>query len=656
MASTPSPRTGEDSADTWPDLERIARLAFKLHRRVMVFGPPGAGKSTLAAAMASIISNQGKTFILAADPGSPSFGPPGAANLGRWSGGAWELVHSAALCSLNAARFRLPLVLAATALAAKVERDAFLIIDMPGVMRGMARAELLEGIARGAKAEAVVVISDKDSAPAMVSELGATGVEIFTVPPSTEARSLSTKERDTTRTRLWERYMDGAQTLDIDTRSVPLVGAPPPVEAIDAWPGRQAALIDSRGATVSMGEIISITKDGVIRAMMRPGDSKWHSLLVRDACRDSRGLVKTSRRDPRREGRGLAPDMYPDSEITTSHRPAYATRVGQASVALLNGVFGDPLLHLRLRDQRRSLLFDLGEATRLPGRIAHQLTDIFISHAHIDHIGGFLWLLRSRIGILPACRIYGPPGLCAHIKGMVDGILWDRIGLRGPVFEVAELAGETMTTSRVQAGVDTVEPLGVRQVVDGIILEEDLFTIRATELDHKTPVMAYSFEQPETLNIRKDKLLELSLSPGKWLGELKVRILRSEMDAMITPPGAQARSVRELAEDLVLRAPGGKMAYATDLGDTPRNQERLIRLAKGADLLFLEAVFTMEDQSQAKLTKHLTAQACGKIALAAGVKRLAPFHFSKRYESCPEVVLDELRAQFPRVMAGSSFR
>lgn len=34
-------------------------------------------------------------------------------------------------------------------------------------------------------------------------------------------------------------------------------------------------------------------------------------------------------------------------------------------------------------------------------------------------------------------------------------------------------------------------------------------------------------------------------------------------------------------------------------------------------------------------TGHLTARACGEIATAAGVERLIPFHFSRRYESDP---------------------
>ena len=93
---------------------------------------------------------------------------------------------------------------------------------------------------------------------------------------------------------------------------------------------------------------------------------------------------------------------------------------------------------VRLRRQKRVVLFDLGEGQRLPARLAHHVTDVFISHAHMDHIAGFLWLLRSRIGDLPPCRLYGPPGLVNRIGALMDGIHWDRIGPLGPVFEVTE--------------------------------------------------------------------------------------------------------------------------------------------------------------------------------------------------------------------------
>jgi ribonuclease BN (tRNA processing enzyme) len=88
--------------------------------------------------------------------------------------------------------------------------------------------------------------------------------------------------------------------------------------------------------------------------------------------------------------------------------------------------------------------------------------------------------------------------------------------------------------------------------------------------------------------------------------------------------------------------------YATDLADTPSNRERLVAFAAGADVLICEAAFIGADAAQAERTGHLTARACGEIAAAAGVARLIPFHFSRRYETDPDPVYDEVEAGLGR--------
>ena len=139
--------------------------------------------------------------------------------------------------------------------------------------------------------------------------------------------------------------------------------------------------------------------------------SSWPSaIVVRDARRTAGGVLET---DAPFAGERLqylpAPEMAPFDRAAATGGPRLVGRVGQVTVALVNGVFGDPLLQLRLRHQRRRLLFGLGEGGRLPARIAHQVTDVFISHAHMDHIGGFLLLVRLRLGHIPACRLVGTP-------------------------------------------------------------------------------------------------------------------------------------------------------------------------------------------------------------------------------------------------------
>jgi len=56
----------------------LARTLFGQGARVLLFGAPGVGKSTLAAQLAAELSRAGRSCAcISADPGSPLFGMPG---------------------------------------------------------------------------------------------------------------------------------------------------------------------------------------------------------------------------------------------------------------------------------------------------------------------------------------------------------------------------------------------------------------------------------------------------------------------------------------------------------------------------------------------------------------------------------------------------
>ena len=89
----------------------ITERVLARSRRVLVYGEMGAGKSTLVAALARHLAEAGTAnYVIGADPGSPAFGVPGAVCVGQWQGNGLQLLACEALCSLNAGRFRLPLI------------------------------------------------------------------------------------------------------------------------------------------------------------------------------------------------------------------------------------------------------------------------------------------------------------------------------------------------------------------------------------------------------------------------------------------------------------------------------------------------------------------------------------------------------------------
>jgi len=379
------------------------------------------------------------------------------------------------------------------------------------------------------------------------------------------------------------------------------------------------------------------------------------SLLVRDAVRTTSGLMETA--EPFAAGR-IAYLHQPDGVAwgEANDGPRIVGRVGAIDLTLVNGLFGDTLLHLRIRHLGRSMLFDLVDGSRLSARVAHQVCDVFISHAHMDHLGGFQWLLRSRLGEFPACRIYGPPGLIEHVACFINSFLWDRIGNNGPAFEVAELHGQRLKRVRLQAGIAGRVVLEEMEVTDGILLEEPEFRVRTVQLDHHTPVLAYALELAKTLNVRKDRLQARGLEPGPWLTELKQQLQAGNLKAPVYLPDGSKASVGELGNELVLVMPGKKLVYATDLADTSDNREKLVALARNAHTLFCEATFSEADAESAAKNGHLTTRAAGEIATQARVSRLVPFHFSRRYQHNLQQLYDELGAACPRVVLPVSMR
>jgi ribonuclease Z len=164
--------------------------------------------------------------------------------------------------------------------------------------------------------------------------------------------------------------------------------------------------------------------------------------------------------------------------------------------------------------------------------------------------------------------------------------------------------------------------------------------------------LGFAVEEEAHVNVWKSRLDEQGLPVGPWLRELKRAVLENKEDdyvIRVAPPSnaADGRAMRlGKLRSAVTVTPGQKIAYVTDVTDSAANRREIIRLARNADLLFIEAAFARADAALAAQRAHLTTAAAGAIAREAAVRKVEPFHFSPRYSGQEARLFDEVTAAF----------
>ncbi len=327
---------------------------------------------------------------------------------------------------------------------------------------------------------------------------------------------------------------------------------------------------------------------------------------------------------------------------------------------LVNGPFEDPALYVEFLFQKRALLFDLGELTALPPRKILALTQIFVSHTHMDHFAGFDRVLRIALGRPRRLALYGPPGFIDQVEHKLAAYTWNlapsyAADFTLEVHEVGEGPIGRWARFRCSAAFAREEEQETT-LSDGVLVDEPGFRVRTAMLDHRIPCLAFSLEEKLHVNVWKNRLEERALVPGPWLRELKAAVVRGDPDS--TPirvvqekGGSQGEStvcLGELRRSVLQVVPGQKITYVVDAVFHEHNAERIVELARSADQLFIETTFLEVDADRAAATYHLTARQAGYLGQAAGVKRLIPFHFSPRYSHRERDLREEVLKAFQR--------
>jgi ribonuclease Z len=277
---------------------------------------------------------------------------------------------------------------------------------------------------------------------------------------------------------------------------------------------------------------------------------------------------------------------------------------------------------LKLLEERGSIwLFDAGEATQ--HQILHtsikprRIEKIFITHLHGDHIYGLPGLLSSRSfqGGESEVTIYGPKGIKEYIY-------------------VSLSLSQTYLKY----------PLTVIEIDEGIIFEDDQFTVETLKLEHGIPSYGYRIVEkdlPGTL--LADKLIEAGIKPGPIFRKIKNGEIVTLEDGRTLDPKS-------------FLGPEKKGRIITILGDT-RYCQNAISLAKDADLLVHEATFSAGEERLAYDYFHSTTHQAAEVAEKAGCKQLCLTHISSRYDrnSWQELV-DEAKEIFPNTDIAEDFK
>ncbi|MGB9715949.1 MAG: ribonuclease Z [Thermodesulfovibrionales bacterium] len=312
---------------------------------------------------------------------------------------------------------------------------------------------------------------------------------------------------------------------------------------------------------------------------------------------------------------------------------------------LINGPFEDPCLFVRLIREKRAFLFDIGNIDRLKSGDLQKITDVFVTHTHIDHFIGFDTLLRALLRRERPLRIFGPSNITECIEGKLKGYTWNLIREYPLKIDVFCIKEDKIITSSFYAEDRFEKKQGSIYDFDGIILREPLFKVRAVQLEHQIPCLAFSLEEDFHININKSALVERGLPVGPWLTELKnaIRVKKSGDTEFIID---NKRYYLDELKDIAKITKGQKISYVTDVSLSEENIKKVVELVRNSDTLYCEAYFLEKDRDRAIERFHLTAKTTGKIAREANVGNLVAMHFSPKYRGNPETPEDEAIREF----------
>ncbi len=271
---------------------------------------------------------------------------------------------------------------------------------------------------------------------------------------------------------------------------------------------------------------------------------------------------------------------------------------------------------LRLEQRGEVWLFDCGEGTQhqliRSNLNISQITRIFITHLHGDHIYGLM-------GLLATC------GMAGHARGI------EVYGPRGLQEYMRESERYTQMRFSYPVGVNTI-------TAGGMVFEDEDVVVTCALLKHRLPAFGYRVTERDRPGVFD---VEGARAAGIPAGPLYGKLKRGERVTL-----ADGRAF-DGADFCGPTEKGRSVVYCTDTVYC----ESAVELARDADLLIHEATFARDEEALARRSMHSTTVMAARVAKEASVRQLFITHLSPRYVHgapvTPEDLLREAREIFP---------
>ncbi|WP_214070424.1 ribonuclease Z [Mucilaginibacter sp. dw_454] len=265
-----------------------------------------------------------------------------------------------------------------------------------------------------------------------------------------------------------------------------------------------------------------------------------------------------------------------------------------------------------LNINERLYLVDCGEGTQQQmlrfdirsSRIDH----IFISHLHGDHYLGLIGFLSSLHlnGRKKTLKLFGPP----HLMDII---------------EVQFKYSETVLQYEIEF--HPTDPKTPQVIIDN----EDV-VVETIPLDHRIDCTGFLFKEKKRLRkLLKDEIERIGV-PVEYYTALKKGVDYTDNQGTV------------YKNDTLTADSADPKIYAY-CSDTMYNEQYFDQI-KNADLLYHEATFLHNMLERANETHHTTALQAGEVAAKVNAKRLVIGHFSARYKTLEELLL-QAQSVFP---------